>query len=277
MQDLARLLKTYMDEQHLTLRDMEQRSGVSRSLLHSLIHGRETEPKLATLKGIAQAVEVPLWRVIELAGVDLELPQELSYDAERLSLMVNKSQLLQRLLPQMLAVDEKKLSAILNFIASPDDAQIYHIRMAFIDERYTQLTEGLLALAPVLLEDIPPRYNIYEGRRIDNRSEGGGLRALVTVNGQSLTELLPWEQQLEWGYAGKGPNELASALLRYEYGHAIEAKFAPSFFRTVTMALPRDYARLGIIWQLDSQQLDLWLILMRLREQVQTRGEPDRT
>lgn len=276
MQHLANFLRAYMEEHSLSLREMEQRAQVSRSLLNNLINGKETEPKLSTLKGIAQAVGLPLWRVIELAGVSLELPNETSYEAERLALMAQKSKIFSQLWPKLLYAHEAKLYNVLNYLESPNGHQVHHAQVAFIDERYQSLTEELMALVPTLLADVPPRANIYEGRRIP-RGAAGATSAFVTVNEQSLTEVLSWDIKLEWGFAGKGPNDLASAILRNEYGYDIEDKFAAAFFRTVTMALPREHPQLGVIWQLESQQLDLWLVLMKLREQVQTRGESDRT
>lgn len=276
MNDLPSFLKNYMQEHGLTLRDMEQRSQVSKSVLNSLINGKEHEPRLSTLQGIARAVQLPLWRIIELAGVSLELPNEPSYEAERLALMAQKSKIFSQLWPKLLYAHEAKLYNVLNYLESPNGHQVHHAQVAFIDERYQSLTEELMALVPTLLADVPPRANTYEGRRIP-RGTAGATSALVTVNEQNLTEVLSWDIKLEWGFAGKGPNDLASAILRNEYGYDIEDRFAAAFFRTVTMALPREHPQLGVIWQLESQQLDLWLVLMKLRKLVQAGGEPDLT
>jgi transcriptional regulator with XRE-family HTH domain len=82
---LSSFLKTYMQAQGLTLREMEQRSQVSRSLLHSIINSQEHEPRLSTLQGIARGTEVPLWRIIEMTGVNLELDDRPSEEAERIA------------------------------------------------------------------------------------------------------------------------------------------------------------------------------------------------
>ena len=70
---LSTFLQSYMRQHALTLRDMESRSGVSRTVLHGLCSGKEIEPRLSTLVCIARAVDLPLGRVIELAGFDLGL------------------------------------------------------------------------------------------------------------------------------------------------------------------------------------------------------------
>ncbi len=72
--ELARFLSSFMRAEGLTLRDMESRTGVSKSVFHGLISGKEIEPRLSSLVGIARGVDLPLWRVIELAGFDLGLP-----------------------------------------------------------------------------------------------------------------------------------------------------------------------------------------------------------
>ncbi|NTU82974.1 MAG: helix-turn-helix transcriptional regulator [Chloroflexales bacterium] len=272
MHDLAGFLKAYMEERGLSLRDMEQRARVSRSLLNNLINGKETEPRLSTLEGIARAVELPLWRIIELAGVDLGLPDEPSYDAERLMLAANQNKLFRSVLFQLLQSDGTRLYTVWNYLEAPDNDQVHDIRMSIVDDRYQLLTEKLLALAPKLLADVPPRSNIYEGKRHIPKSSGEIARALVTVNGQSLVELLGWTSGLEWGYPGAGPSSLASAMLRYEYGLELERKYSGMFFQMVTIALPHEYKRSGTIWMLESQQIDLWLLLMRLIEQADAQG-----
>lgn len=72
--ELARFLSSFMRAEGLSLRDMESRTGVSKALLNNLINGKVVEPRLSTLVGIARAVDLPLGRVIELAGFDLGLP-----------------------------------------------------------------------------------------------------------------------------------------------------------------------------------------------------------
>lgn len=269
MHELSSFLKTYMDERDLTLREMEQLSKVSKSVLNSIVKGKEQELRLSTLQGIARAVKLPLWRIIELAGVNLELSDTLSVEAERLLLKAKESEVFYKILTRLLYTDQAKLYNILEYLDSPYDHQVRNIQISFIHERHQELIAKMMELTPKLLADVPRRTNIYEGIRI-NRDGERGSHAFVAVNGQDITKVLHWNVDLEWGYPGTGPSNLAKAILTYEYGHDILTECIVDFIETVTIALPRRHSQLGVIWQLESQQLDLWLMLMRLRANTQT-------
>ncbi len=57
-----------------SLRDLEAKIGVSHAALQRLARASlQGYPELETLKKIAEAYGLPLWRVIEMAGLDLGL------------------------------------------------------------------------------------------------------------------------------------------------------------------------------------------------------------
>lgn len=129
MEQLASFLKAYMTEHGLKLRDMELRSGVSRTVINSLITGKEHEPRLTTLAGIARAVELPLWRIIALAGVELELPDATTSAAAQLAALAARSPTFERLLERLLLAHEAQLQAVVNYLETPDAERVYDLRI----------------------------------------------------------------------------------------------------------------------------------------------------
>lgn len=85
--DLADFLAAKLAQSNY--RDMEALTKVSRGSLESLIKRQNTGlPEIETLVRIAKAYEKPLWEVMHLAGVDLELPKSATEAAQRLDALV---------------------------------------------------------------------------------------------------------------------------------------------------------------------------------------------
>lgn len=116
--ELAHFLSSFMRAEGLTLRDMESRTGVSKSLLNNLINGKVVEPRLSTLVGIARAVDLPLWRVIDLAGFDLGLPTspEAVAEVRARSAATVPHQRWCRLLERLAGLDPDELDALLSLM-----------------------------------------------------------------------------------------------------------------------------------------------------------------
>jgi transcriptional regulator with XRE-family HTH domain len=265
-------LKSYMQEHGLSLRDMEQRVGVSRSSLSNLINGKESEPRLTTLVEIARTIGLPLWRVIEMAGVDLGLPETPSYNAERLASIAGQQEEFHQLIVLLLAAEPGQIKSVLNYLEFPDSGQPSELRVTILSDRQREMVARLLKLQPALLPELPPRQNVYEGASLAN-AQGGPLWA-VTVNGVALGAALGWQRDFAWGYLGAGPMALAEGILSYEYGEALRERYRQQLYSDVTSTLPQGRERNGRLWSLESQELDLWLVLTRLSEQAEKVGLP---
>lgn len=111
MSDLARFLCLFMERNTLTLRDMEVRSGISKSTLHALIRGSEQEPRLSTLVMIARVMNLPLWRVLEMMGVDLGL--DVHSDPTTADIQAERDQRWRALLQRLSALDLAALEELL--------------------------------------------------------------------------------------------------------------------------------------------------------------------
>lgn len=273
MPALADFLKTYMQEHGLTLRDMEVRTKVSKTVLHNIINGREHEPRLSTLEGIARVVELPLWRVIEMTGVDIGLPKTPSQDAERLVSLVRRNKPFERLIGGLLAAEPAVLRNVLNYLEHPAGDQVHNLRVNILGDRQREMIERLLELQPTLLPNVPPRQNVYEGANLTNNH--GAPIWVALVNGVELAEALGWKRDFAWGYLGSGPAALAQAILTYEYGEAPSHRLQSNFYGDVTSTLPQGRERMGRIWTLESQEIDLWYMLNRLIERANPATKPE--
>lgn len=78
IQDMTLLAKFLARElANSSYRTLEAKTGVSRGALENLIgQGNKEFPKLETLEKIAIAYSMPLWQVIEMAGIALGLPTQ---------------------------------------------------------------------------------------------------------------------------------------------------------------------------------------------------------
>lgn len=72
--ELARKLNEELKTQ--SYRDLEGKTGVSRGAIEGIVREELKEyPKLETLDKLATYWQLPLWRVIQMAGIDLGYPQ----------------------------------------------------------------------------------------------------------------------------------------------------------------------------------------------------------
>lgn len=83
-------------------RDLERETGVSRGSLEAIIK-REMKnlPEINTLGKIARAYGLPLWEVMRLAGVDLELPKDATELSQRLAALVTRESAVSRLVERL--------------------------------------------------------------------------------------------------------------------------------------------------------------------------------
>lgn len=85
--DLAEFLEEKL--KHSSYRDLQKKTGVSRGALEAIVKRESTDfPKIGTLNRIAEAYGKPLWEVVEMAGADLDLPQNDTSRARRLAQLV---------------------------------------------------------------------------------------------------------------------------------------------------------------------------------------------
>jgi transcriptional regulator with XRE-family HTH domain len=86
--DLADFLAAKLAQSNY--RDMEALTRVSRGSLEALIKRQTTSPDIETLTRIAKAYGKPLWEVMQMAGVNLGLPQTATEAAQRLDTLAQQ-------------------------------------------------------------------------------------------------------------------------------------------------------------------------------------------
>lgn len=101
MQDLADFLAAKLAQSNY--RDLEDETKVSRGSLESIIKRQNTRlPEIETLTRIARAYQKPLWEVMRMAGVDLDLPQNATEVARRLEALVKQVPELEHVMQRLL-------------------------------------------------------------------------------------------------------------------------------------------------------------------------------
>lgn len=114
--NLAQLLRREL--QTTSLRDLHINTGLSQSLLRSLARGRTQEPpELQTLQKLATAFRLPLWCVLEMAGIELDQPCNQSAFAFYVAEQIEEQPLLGQLCERLLNADDEELAALLAYLS----------------------------------------------------------------------------------------------------------------------------------------------------------------
>jgi transcriptional regulator with XRE-family HTH domain len=104
---LARELQTH------SLRALEARTGVSHTAIARIAKGQLGGfPDIDTLQKLARALSLPLWRVLELAGVDLDLSTRNPHLVRQLESLITQSPRHREVFERLLAASEVELSAV---------------------------------------------------------------------------------------------------------------------------------------------------------------------
>lgn len=90
MTDLADMVSREIRDKGWSLREAEEHMKVSRSALGNMINDKDIVPAMETLEKLATYFKLPLWRVIEMAGIDLGLPRTPSDLAQQLTSLAGR-------------------------------------------------------------------------------------------------------------------------------------------------------------------------------------------
>lgn len=113
MQDLADFLQREVDQ--TSYRAVEEKTGVSRGALEKIIKRQNNRlPELETLQKIATGFQTPLWRILEIAGMDLNLPVTTSERRSRLLAFAEQMPEFSRLLDALLEQAEAGASELVH-------------------------------------------------------------------------------------------------------------------------------------------------------------------
>jgi transcriptional regulator with XRE-family HTH domain len=265
MQSLADFLAEQL--KFTSSRELAALTGVTHTTIQRMARAPlQNTPSIDTLQRLAKAFNLPMWHILEMAGVNLELPATFETDLQKVMSLAEKQASLGDIVRQLAATNPKDLAAIRQFLAVQGTKNRVYEIVHFLRGEMPELTQALLRTGQEL--GIPmPHKNEYTGERssIDDKA----LKAIVRVNGEPLIDLLGWDVGVEWGYGGAGPRNLARAIFSYEFQsaeHFPAQRYAGYFFSYVTTQLPREVG--GIEWKLTSTEIYLWVTLMKLAKLV---------
>lgn len=100
-----------------SLRDLEAKTGISHAALRRIANGSlQGYPDLETLKKIAEAYGQPLWRVLEMAGLDLGLIARNQRLVTNVTSLIEHEPLFRQLFERMIDAKTEEIEAVLIYL-----------------------------------------------------------------------------------------------------------------------------------------------------------------
>lgn len=101
----------------MSSRDLGELTGVSYAVLQRIARGdHKGVPDMDTLQRLSQAFNIPLWEILEMAGVNLGLPSSDNDDVKRLVSSARQRQNLRATLSLLLSVDNATIDTLNNYL-----------------------------------------------------------------------------------------------------------------------------------------------------------------
>lgn len=118
--DLARLIDGEMRDRKWSLRDAEEEVKVSRSALANILNGKNQPPTLDTLDKLATYFRLPLWRLIEMAGIDLGLTRSIDDTVQQLTSLVRRMPEIEPIVQYLLKLYPEDLRGVVAYLEAID-------------------------------------------------------------------------------------------------------------------------------------------------------------
>lgn len=118
--DLADLVSREMRERGWSLREAEDAIKISRSALGNIVNRKKILPTVDTLEKLATYFKLPLWRTIQMAGIDLELPREPSDQARQLTSLADRIPEIQPIVGFLLRLHPADLNGVIAYLETLD-------------------------------------------------------------------------------------------------------------------------------------------------------------
>ncbi len=255
-------------------RDLAAITGITHTTIQRMARGPlKNTPEIETLQRLARAFNFPLWRIMEMAGVDLELPDHYDTDMQRVLSLAKRQPAFGDIVSKLATVSPKDLDAVRQFLAVYGAQNRVYEVVHTLRREMPELAQALLEVGKTL--GIPMHnQHVYEGERYEPPPQGRHA-AEVKVDGEYLTDIIGWEEGIEWGYNGQGPRSLARAIFDYEFRwrSGFEAyRYSHYFYTDVIARLPREVG--GREWALHSREIYLWTTLAVLAKRVPEEKPP---
>jgi hypothetical protein len=115
MAHLADFLNHQMKINAWSLQKLADEIGISKSGVVYILDNPDSIPKLETLVLIRKRFNMPLWRVVEMAGLPLDLPENVTPQQYAAALAQSSPQL-GVIINQLLALDPESLEGVLAYL-----------------------------------------------------------------------------------------------------------------------------------------------------------------
>lgn len=119
MSELSRKLAEEL--KNSSYRILEDKTGVSRGSLENIINKTNVDfPKLETLDKLATYFKMPLWRVIEMAGIDLGLNRSVSDTIDQLNSLARRMPEIEPIVVYLLKLYPEDLRGVVAYLEALD-------------------------------------------------------------------------------------------------------------------------------------------------------------
>jgi len=114
--DLAKLIAKTLRDENWSLRQAEDGMKVSRSALDNILNGKSQPPRLETLDKLATYYKLPMWRMIEMAGIDLGLPRSIDETVQQLMSLVKRLPEIEPIVQYLLKLYPEDLRGVVAYL-----------------------------------------------------------------------------------------------------------------------------------------------------------------
>lgn len=116
MSDLATMLAEELRDKGWGLREAEEEIKVSRSALANILNGKEQVPTMETFDKLATYFKLPLWRVIQMHGIELGLPSTVNETIRQLTSLVERMPELEPIVKYLLNLYPEDLRGVVAYL-----------------------------------------------------------------------------------------------------------------------------------------------------------------
>lgn len=114
-QALANHIKKRMDELNIAQKDLTDRFGISKGTASRLLNGQIEDPELPTFVLLSEALQEPLWKLLEIAGYKVERPTDPADSDRQLARQIEATPELRPIVQWLFDLDIDDRAAVLAF------------------------------------------------------------------------------------------------------------------------------------------------------------------
>lgn len=113
---LSIFLQAEANAKNMSLRDIEAETGISDSALSRIFSGEVADPKASQLAKIANAIGIPVWKVMARANYTDEGPADPTEEMQRIAAIVSDQPDLQSIMGKLIGLSPRDLRAVRKYI-----------------------------------------------------------------------------------------------------------------------------------------------------------------